>query len=577
MRKTKIVCTLGPASENEKVLAQMIKAGMNVARLNFSHGSHEEQLKRINLVKKLRRDLNTPIAIMLDTKGPEIRLGKFEDGKAVLSANETITLTTKDVLGNQKLASVSYQGIVDDVHRGSTIMLDDGLIELSVLDIVEDKIICKIVNGGNISDHKSVNLPGSKLTIPFLSEHDKEDLRFGIKNEVDFIAASFTRRGDDLREIRAFVDSCGGEHIGIIAKIENAEGVSNINEIIHLSDGIMVARGDLGVEIPFEELPRLQKEFIKKAYRAGKRVITATQMLESMIVNPRPTRAEISDVANAIYDGTSAIMLSGETSIGMHPIEVVKTMASIAEKTEQDINYVKRFETESLIHQSTATNAISHATCTTAIDLGAAAILTVTKSGETARMISKYRPISPIIACTPNRKTYYQLALSWGVEPIMIEEVTSTDELFELATSTAVKEGYLENGDLVVITAGIPLGVSGTTNLLKIHLVGKVLVMGSGINAGIVCGNLCVCKSEEEIKKYFKSGDILVVSSTNNNMVPYIKKAKGIICEEDGPTSHAAVVGLTLGLPVIVGARNATTILKNGIAVTMDSHKGIVY
>ncbi len=575
MRKTKIVCTLGPASEKEEVLREMILAGMDVARFNFSHGAHEEHKRRMDTVKKLRAELHRPVAIMLDTKGPELRLGTFKEGKVQLNAGDIFTLTTRKVEGTNEEVSISYD-IIGDISKGARIMLDDGLIELTVVKLTKTDIVCEVINSGVVSNHKSLNLPGVDLTMPFLSDRDKEDILFGISCDVDLIATSFTRRADDVKQVKEFLEKNGGGDIGIIAKIENLEGCEKIEEILNLVDGIMVARGDLGVEVPFEDLPRLQKELIKKGYRAGKRVITATQMLESMINNPRPTRAEISDVANAIYDGTSAIMLSGETSVGKYPVEVVKTMATIAIKTEENINYRSRFESEAFPLPYTVTSAISHATCTTAHDLGAVAIINVTKSGETAKMISKHRPECPIISFTTSEKVYNQLALSWGVEPLMIEELDSTDRLFERTVQLATEAGYLESGDLVVITAGVPLGISGTTNLLKVHLVGHILVSGIGSMPETVCGNLCVAADEAAVKKHFKDGDILVTFSTDNTMLPAIKKAKALIVEDENPNCHAVVAGMTLDIPVIYAAKNATKILKSGTTVIVDGAKGIV-
>lgn len=551
---------------------------MDVARLNFSHGTHEYHKQNSGIIKKLREELNLPVPLLLDTKGPEIRLGLFKDNKPVdLVAGQTYTLTTEEVEGDIDRVSISFKDLPKDVREGTHILINDGLVEMVVQSITQTDIVCKVLNAGRISNQKGLNVPGVRLSLPFVSEKDKSDLLFGIENDFDFVAASFTRCAADILEIRSILENNGGANIRIIAKIENSDGVDNIDEIIRVADGIMVARGDMGVEIPFEEIPHLQKMIIKKVYKAGKIVITATQMLESMINNPRPTRAEATDVANAIYDGTSAIMLSGETAAGKYPIEAVKTMARIAVRTENDIDYKKLFSLRAPENEPNVTNAISHATCMTAHDLRASAIITVTKSGQTARNISKFRPACTILGCTPERKVWRQLTLSWGVQPLFVEEVSNTEELFDNCVKAADKAGFVQDGDLVVITAGVPLRISGTTNLLKVQIVGDVLVHGIGIVNSSICGNLCVCKNEEEAVANFKEGDILVIPQTSNRIMSLIKKSSGIIAEQGGASSHAAVVGLTLDLPVIVGAENATQILKSGTTVTMDGQRGIVY
>lgn len=577
MRKTKIICTLGPATDNEDILRMLMLSGMDVARLNFSHQTHAEQKIRADKVKCLRNELNLPIALLLDTKGPEVRVTNFDKPKVVLKAGEKFTLTTRDVVGNETIAGVTFSGLPNDVTTGSKILIDDGLIELKVDACTETDVICTVINGGTISSHKGINVPGVNLSLPFISERDKSDIAFAVQEDFDFIAASFTRNAQDIMDLRAELEKNNCHKIRVIAKIENADGVDNIDEIIRVSDGIMVARGDLGVEIALEEIPVIQKRLIKKAYNAGKQVITATQMLDSMMKNPRPTRAESTDVANAIYDGTSAIMLSGETAAGDYPIESVKTMARIAERAERDIDYKSRFSKRDIIEQPNITSAISHATCTTAHDLGAVAIITVSKSGKTARMISKYRPDCPIISGTTDPTVCRQMNLSWGVIPIMVEEQKNTDELFDHVVNVASKANLVKSGDLVVITAGVPLGVSGTTNLLKVQLVGDVLVSGLGITKGSTCGNLCVCTSEEDAKKRFKDGDILVIPQTTNNILSIAKSASGIIAELGGTNSHAAIIGLALDKPVIVGAEHATQILKSGTTVTLDAGRGIVF
>lgn len=578
-RKTKIICTIGPASGTPDTLREMIKAGMNVARLNFSHGDHEGHKKIADMVKSVREELGTPTALLLDTKGPEIRLGIF-DAPVTLVRDQEFRLTFDDSVGDKDHASVTYKNLWNDISVGGRILIDDGLVELKVTGASGEGIDCRVVSGGTISSRKGVNVPGVKLSIPFLSERDKSDILFGIEQDFDFIAASFTQCAADIESIRALLEKHGGSDIRIIAKIENSAGVENIDEIIKVSDAIMVARGDMGVEIPMEEIPIIQKKLISKAYNAGKPAITATQMLESMTHHPRPTRAEITDVANAIYDGTSAIMLSGETAAGEYPVESVRTMALIATRTERDINYIERFRQNQLSGFSNVTTAISHAACTTAHDLGANAIITVTKSGMTARMMSRFRPVTPIIGCSPIEKVCRQLSLSWGVTPMQIEVQTTSDALFEHAISVAAKNGYVDYGDLAVITAGLPLGVSGTTNILKVQIVGDALTSGTGISSGDsepVCGTLCVCRDENEARQTFKPGDILVIPTTSNHIIDLLRHAGGIICEMDGDDSHAAIVGQALGIPVIVGALGATKILKSGTTVTVDAKRGMVY
>ena len=576
MRKTKIICTLGPASEREDVLRKLMIEGMDVARFNFSHGTHEEQLEKLNRVKRLREELNLPVAALLDTKGPEIRLKTFENGKAELKSGGKFTLTTREVVGNSEIVSITYKDLPKDVKAGGRILLDDGLIELSIDEVEDTEIHCTVVNAGVISNQKGVNVPDTVLSMPFISQRDYEDICFGIENGFDFIAASFTRTAEDILEIRKILEEKNCQTINIIAKIENMQGVQNINEIIRVSDGIMVARGDMGVEIPMEEVPVLQKKIIRKVYQAGKQVITATQMLDSMMKNPRPTRAEAPDVANAIYDGTSAIMLSGETAAGAYPVEAVQTMVKIAERTEIDINYRRRFSELGTEAITDVTNAISHATCTTGMDLNAAAIITVSKSGRTARMISKFRPTCPIIACTMSPTVWRQLNLSWGVQPLIIEEKGTTDDLFETAVEEAQKKGYVKQGDVTVITAGVPLGVSGTTNMLKVQVVGHILANGEGINKQKVHGRLCVCHSEKEMLQNYQPGDIVVTYDTNNHMLKQLRTASGIVIEKSSLDAHAVTVGLSLDIPVLINVKNATNILKNGVFVNVDCENGVI-
>ena len=470
MRKTKIVCTIGPATDDENVMRELMKSGMDVARFNFSHSDYAEHEKRFETICKLRDELGLNIATLLDTKGPEIRLKDFENNEPVYLENgQEFTLTTNEIEGTKDICSITFKALPNDISIGTTILIDDGAIELKAKRINSTDIVCDVINGGKVSNHKGINIPGSNLSMPYISDADMSDLAFGAKMNFDYIAASFVRTAADVNYLRKFTQSLGWAKPRIIAKIENAQGVENIDEIIDAADGVMVARGDMGVEIPFEQIPAIQKEIIRKGYNAGKNVITATQMLESMISSPRPTRAEITDVANAIYDGTSAIMLSGETAAGKYPVEAVKTMALIAETTEKDIDYVARFRKRMSNDTPNITNAISHATVTTAHDLKAAAILTVTKGGTTARTLSKYRPDCPIIGLTTDVTTCHQMNLSWGIEPGLIEEKTNTDELIRHAIDVSLEKGYLKKGDLVVITAGVPLGMSGTTNLLKVE------------------------------------------------------------------------------------------------------------
>ena len=471
MRKTKIICTMGPATDNIEVLRAMARAGMNVARFNFSHGSHEEHKQRIDRVKAVREEYNLPIALLLDTKGPEIRTGDMQDGKIFLKKGEQIRLTPRACLGTPSKISITYPDLYQDVQAGTSILIDDGLIELRVEQTQEQDILCRVLNDGAVSNHKGINVPDVHLSIPYLSDKDKADIQFGIEQGVDFIAASFVRTADDVQQLRMLLDENGGAHINIIAKIENQQGVENIDGIVSLADGVMIARGDMGVEIPAEDVPPIQKMLIKKVASAGKQVITATQMLDSMMKNPRPTRAEVTDVANAIYDGTGAIMLSGETAAGLYPVEAVTMMARIAERTENDIDYRKRFFVRTRKANPDITDAICHATCTTAYDLNARDIVTVTKSGRSARMVARYRPSCGIIGCTPTKKVWYQLNLAWGVTPVLLSETNDVFDLFDSALETAKNQGLMQSGDLAVITSGVPIGVSGTTNMIRVQVV----------------------------------------------------------------------------------------------------------
>lgn len=578
MRKTKIVCTLGPASESKEILTELIKNGLNVARLNFSHGTHEEHLARINSIKELREELDLPIAIMLDTKGPEIRTGNFENGCVELIKDQEYIITSRDVIGNDKICNVTYDKIATDLGINDTILIDDGLISLSVIEIISDTDLkCKVNNAGQIRNKKGVNVPNVKISLPSLTKKDIDDIVFGINNEIDFIAASFIRKATDVIEIRKVLEVNNAEYIQIISKIENREGVDNIDEIIKVSDGIMVARGDLGVEIPAEEVPLAQKLMIEKCNIAGKPVITATQMLDSMMRNPRPTRAEVSDVATAIFEGSDAIMLSGETAAGKYPVESVETMANIAERIEASLNYDELFGTKFKGADNTITNAISMSTCRTALSLNATAIITATASGFTATSVSKFRPKAPIIAATHSDKVMRRLALVWGVYSVKTEKLNLTDEVIDISVQKSLEKGFIDNGDLVVITAGVPVGVAGSTNLIKVHVVSELLYKKVGVGNGTVVGRACVGKSFEDISSKFNEGDILVVPVTDKDLIPFMEKASAVITEEGGLTSHAFIAGMNFGIEVVVGAENATQVIMDGETLTVNGSRGVVY
>lgn len=472
MRKTKVICTIGPSSSSEKVLKKLILKGMNVVRLNFSHGTYQDHRTKVEVVKKLREELNLPVALLMDTKGPEIRTGSFTNGSVELKDNQTFTFVIEDIKGDDEKCSITYKELWRDVVPGSKVLVNDGLVEMEVQSVNGTDIVCKVKNSGVIGSHKGMHVPGVPLRLPSVTPKEEQDIKFAIENDFDFIAISFVRNSDDVEQIKKILNSNGGSDIQIVAKIENREGVDNADQIIQASDGIMVARGDLGVDIPPEEVPIVQKMLIRKANKAGKPVITATQMLESMVHNPRPTRAEASDVANAIYDGTSAVMLSGETAAGEYPVESVEMMIRIIEKTEKSIDYEKRFASYRFDMPVNVTNAISHATCMTAHDLDAAAIISITKSGHTAKMVSKFKPAYPIIAVTPSNKIRRQLALWWGIYPFVVPTENDTDKLFSQAVAKAVDTGMVKKDDIVVLTAGVPAGVSGTTNIMKVEVIG---------------------------------------------------------------------------------------------------------
>ena len=580
MRKTKIICTLGPSTDKDGVLRELIANGMNVARFNFSHGSHEEHKGRLDLLKSLREELGKPVAALLDTKGPEIRLKDFKNGTEMLEAGQTFTLTTRDVEGTKEICSITYKDLPHDVAPGGTIMLDDGLIKLQIQTVNDTDIVCTVLNNGKIKNKKGVNVPGVHLSMPYMSQRDKDDIIFGIEQGFDFIAASFVRTAQDVYEIRNLLNEYDS-NIRIIAKIENREGVNNIDSILAAADAVMVARGDLGVEIDFTELPGIQKTIIDRSFSFGKPIVTATQMLDSMMVNPRPTRAEISDVANAIYDGTSAIMLSGETAAGAYPVEALKTMSAIAERTEQEGHYLRGRLMEPNTGKISVSDATAHAACLTAKDVNAAAIVTVSESGTTARLLSKYRPQQPIIACVMKEQVQRQLSLSWGITSLMMPLAHSTDELIEMSTALAKENGFLHNGELAVVTAGVPVGISGTTNMIKIHMVGNCLATGVGVgpeNAEVsnATGKACVCRTLDEVRAKFKPGMVLVVPSTNNEMLNYVRDAAALVVEEPGLNSHAAIAGKALLKPTVVGAVGATSHIRDGLMIAVDCAHGSV-
>lgn len=575
MRKTKIVCTIGPATSSLEMIKKLITAGCDVCRLNFSHGTHDSHAEVIATIRQAAKELNKDVAILLDTKGPEIRTIDVENGAVELEAGEQIILTSDEILGNEKRVSITYSGLAEDVHKGSRILIDDGLIELQVDRVESKEIYCSIINGGTLKNKKGVNVPGVKVKLPGITAKDAEDIRFGIEQGVDFIAASFVRKAADIYDIRRILEEHKAD-IHVIAKIESEEGVENVEEILEVSDGLMVARGDLGVEIPAEDVPLIQKQLIHRCNFKGKPVITATQMLDSMQRNPRPTRAEASDVANAIFDGTDAIMLSGETASGKYPIESVQTMARIAERTELALAS-KKSDVSNGIAKNTITDVISQSVANAAVELHATAILAPTESGFTARMISKYRTNVPVIAVTPHDSVMRKLKLAWGVYSIKGSVQKSTDEMLEKAVEAALDHGYVKRGDLIIITAGVPIREPGTTNMMKIHIIGDIIGKGLGIGQTVVTGKTIVGRDAAEINGKMKEGAILVTTSTDKDMIDSMHKAKAIITEEGGLTSHAAIIGLNLNIPVIVGVENATELLKDGIEVTMDSRSGHIY
>ena len=574
--RTKIVCTIGPASEDKETLGKMVDLGMNVCRLNFSHGTHEEHKKRIDTIKELRSQKGVPLAILVDTRGPEIRTGVFEEKDIMLEVGQNFTITMDDIVGNKERCTVTYKELVNDISIGDRILIDDGLIELLVKGLTEKDIKCEVINAGYINNRKGLNIPGVKVNLPAITAKDESDILFSIENEIDYIAASFVRKAEDVIKIKEILEKNGGNKIKIIAKIENQEGLDNINEILDVTDGIMIARGDLGVEVPTEHMPMIQKELIIACNKISKPVIVATQMLDSMMRNPRPTRAEVTDVANAILDGTDAIMLSGETAAGKYPVQSVETMSRIAYATESTIDYDDNIHNKKYDKQLTITNAISHATCITASDLKAKAIITATAGGYTARMVSSYRPKSPIIASTNDERTYMQMGLLWGVIPIRGPELTGTEELLRSAVDEAILHGHIHEGDLVVLTAGVPVGKAGNTNLVRVHIAMKIIVQGIGVGNSKVSGKAQIVDSTTS-PQMFQKGNILIASTTVKDIMKMVVKASAIVIESDEITSNAAIAGLNLGIPVIVGAKDATKLIKDGEILTVDAEFGRVY
>jgi len=569
---------MGPTTESPGIMGKMIAAGMNVARFNFSHGDHAEHSVRIAMVRAAAKEANKPVAILLDTKGPEMRLGNFIDGKVTIELGQKFIITSRDVEGTKEICSVNHQFLPQEVVAGNKILLADGLVCLNVDFVAGDDIHTTVLNTGVIGNRKRVAVPGVSVNLPPLSEQDIKDVLFAAKDGMDFIAASFIQRSADVLAIRKLLEEANSD-IHIISKIENAEGVKNIDEIIKVSDGIMVARGDLGVEIPTEEVPLVQKIIIEKCNRLGKPVITATQMLESMISNPRPTRAEASDVANAILDGTDAVMLSGETANGDYPVEAVEIMAKICIRTEQSLKYSEMLHGKGTVGQRTTTEAISHATVQVAHELNAASIITDTQTGYAARMVSKYRPMAHIVAVTPNERVVRKMLVMWGVQPVLRPTANSSDEMVENAITSAISSGIVKEGDLVVLTAGVHDHASGTgtTNMIRVHVVGNILVRGVGIGQTAVTGTVCIARCLKDVEEKFKPGDVLVIACIDEQTAKYATTASAIVAEEGGLTSHAAIVGVSFGIPVLVGVDGATSRLTDGAIVTVDAARGLVY
>ena len=582
MKKTKIVSTLGPASNDIETITKLAEAGANVFRFNFSHGDHEEHRARMNMVREVEKKTGKLLGIALDTKGAEIRTTEQEGGKFTINTGDTIRISMDDTKkGNKDMIHVTYEGLYDDTHVGGHVLIDDGLVDLLIKEKDDSKreLVCEAQNTGVIGSKKGVNAPGVEIRLPGITEKDTDDIKFGLQYGINFITASFARKAQDILDIRKLCEEAGADYVKIFPKIESQEGIDNADEILQVSDGLMVARGDMGVEIPFMEVPFVQKSLIRKANALGKPVITATQMLDSMQENPRPTRAEVSDVANAVLDGTDATMLSGESANGLYPVKAVKAMAEIDERTEKQMLKrntlaLQRFEA---YKGSNVTEAIGESVVRTAQELGVKTIITATNSGYTARMISKYRPNADIIALTFDEKIQHSLGIVWGVQPLLTEKPKSTDDMFEVAAKVAKEKGFVKDGDLVIIVAGVPVGDSGTTNLMKLQIIGNKLVQGLGVGNGSVIGKTVVANSAEEANSKVKEGDILVAKTTNPDYNPAIKKASGLVVEASGLTSHAAVIGLSLGIPVVVGATNATEKISDGSTITVDARRGAIY
>ena len=576
LRRTKIVATIGPATSSPEMLRAIIEAGATTLRLNFSHGTHADHQRNIRTIRQTAFELNQPVAILQDLQGPKIRLGKFENGSIVLQKGDRFTLTNRPVVGTQEISCVTYDYLAQEVPVGSKILLDDGKVEMLVEGINRDKgdLYCSVTVAGKLSNNKGVNFPGVYLSVKAMTDKDREDLIFGLDQGVDWVALSFVRNPQDMIEIKELISSTG-KQVPVIAKIEKHEAIEQMDAILALCDGVMVARGDLGVELPAEDVPVLQKRLIATANRLGIPIITATQMLDSMVSNPRPTRAEVSDVANAILDGTDAVMLSNETAVGEHPVEAVATMARIAERIEQEAatNVNARQARDS---RRSIPNAISQAVGQIAEQLGAAAIMTLTQSGATARNVSKFRPHTPILAVTPHVNVARQLQLVWGVKPLLVLELPSTGQTFQAAINVALENQLAHEGDLVVMTAGTLQGVSGSTDLIKVEVVTAILGQGIGLGQGCVSGRARVATTEMDVSN-FNPGEILVVSATSAEFVEAIRKASGIITEDESLNSHAAIIGLRLGVPVIVGVKNATKAIRDGAILTMDIQRGLVF
>ncbi|MDF7668384.1 MULTISPECIES: pyruvate kinase [unclassified Lactobacillus] len=582
MKKTKIVSTLGPASNDIETITALAKAGANVFRFNFSHGDHAEHLSRMKMVRQVEKETGLVLGICLDTKGAEIRTTDQEGGKFTINTGDVIRVSMDDSQeGNKNKIHVTYEGLFDDTHIGGHVLIDDGLVDLLITDKDDEhrELVCEAQNTGVIGSKKGVNAPGVEIRLPGITEKDADDIKFGLKHGINFIAASFARKAQDILDIRKLCEDAGCDYVKIYPKIESQEGIDNVDEILQVSDGLMVARGDMGVEIPFIDVPFVQKDLIRRANALGKPVITATQMLDSMQENPRPTRAEVSDVANAVLDGTDATMLSGESANGLYPVKAVKAMAEIDERTEEQLLKrntlaLQRFEE---YKGSNVTEAIGESVVRTAQELGVKTIITATNSGYTARMISKYRPNADILALTFDEKIEHSLGITWGVQPMLTEKPTSTDDMFTVAAKVAKEQGYVKDGDLVIIVAGVPVGDSGTTNLMKLQIIGNKLAQGLGVGNGSVVGKTVVANSAEEANSKVKEGDILVAKTTDPDYMPAIKKASGLVVEASGLTSHAAVVGLSLGIPVVVGVTDATEKIASGITITVDARRGAIY